>query len=70
MTATVEGHGSPVDADGPKPMFGAPRATWPQIGTYLFILVPFIALIAAVPLAWGWGLLGWVDIVLAATFYT
>ncbi|GAA2994368.1 acyl-CoA desaturase [Actinokineospora diospyrosa] len=63
MTATVEG------SAGPKPMFGAPRAHWPQVGTYLFILVPFAALVAAVPLAWGWGL-GWVDVALAAFFYT
>ncbi|CRK55049.1 Fatty acid desaturase; Delta-9 fatty acid desaturase [Alloactinosynnema sp. L-07] len=70
MTATVEGSGPQVDPEGPKPMFGTPRGLWPQIGTYFFILVPFAALIAAVPLAWGWGLLGWVDIALAAFFYT
>ncbi|MBC6447942.1 acyl-CoA desaturase [Actinokineospora xionganensis] len=68
MTATVEGSAQ-VDQDGPKPMFGEPRGLWPQIGTYLFILVPFVALIAAVPFAWGWGL-GWVDVGLAAFFYT
>ncbi|XGP73903.1 acyl-CoA desaturase [Actinokineospora auranticolor] len=50
-------------------MFGSPRAHWPQIGTYIFILVPFAALIGAVPFAWGWGL-GWVDVGLAAFFYT
>ncbi|GLZ37812.1 acyl-CoA desaturase [Actinokineospora sp. NBRC 105648] len=69
MTATVEGSGSPVDEAGPKPMFGAPRATLPHFATYLFILIPFAALIAAVPFAWGWGL-GWVDVALAAFFYT
>ncbi|SDI72451.1 stearoyl-CoA desaturase (delta-9 desaturase) [Actinokineospora alba] len=68
MTATVEGS-TQVDQDGPKPMFGEPRGLWPQIGTYLFILIPFVALIAAVPFAWGWGL-GWVDVGLAAFFYT
>ncbi|WP_184690875.1 acyl-CoA desaturase [Saccharothrix tamanrassetensis] len=35
----------------------------------LFAVVPALALAAAVPLAWGWGL-GWVDIGLAAFFYT
>jgi stearoyl-CoA desaturase (delta-9 desaturase) len=35
----------------------------------LFAVVPLLALVAAVPFAWGWGL-GWVDIGLAAAFYT
>jgi stearoyl-CoA desaturase (Delta-9 desaturase) len=52
-----------------RPMHGAPRGLAPQIGTYLFILGPFVALLAAVPLTWGWGL-GWLDIALAAVFYT
>jgi stearoyl-CoA desaturase (Delta-9 desaturase) len=34
----------------------------------LFVAVPTLALLAAVPLVWGWGL-GWHDIVIAAVFY-
>src|SRR5271155_613070 len=34
----------------------------------VFVAVPFLALIAAVPLAWGWGL-GWHDAVIAIAFY-
>ncbi|MFP5020038.1 acyl-CoA desaturase [Pseudonocardia phyllosphaerae] len=34
----------------------------------LFVTLPTLALIAAVPLAWGWGL-GWLDIAIAAVFY-
>ncbi len=34
----------------------------------VFVAVPFMALVAAVPLAWGWGL-GWHDILLAVAFY-
>jgi stearoyl-CoA desaturase (delta-9 desaturase) len=34
----------------------------------VFIVVPLLALVAAVPVAWGWGL-GWVDIALAGIFY-
>ncbi len=36
--------------------------------TYLAVLIPFAALLAAVPLAWGWGL-SWLDAGLAAAFY-
>lgn len=35
----------------------------------VFAIVPLLALVAAVPFAWGWGL-GFVDIGLAALFYT
>jgi stearoyl-CoA desaturase (delta-9 desaturase) len=34
----------------------------------IFVIVPFTALVAAVPFAWGWGL-GWVDIGLAVSCY-
>ncbi len=33
-----------------------------------FVFVPFLALVAAVPFAWGWGL-SWVDVGLAVFFY-
>ena len=39
-----------------------------QIALGLFIAVPFLALLAAVPVAWGWGL-GWVDIAIALVLY-
>ena len=35
----------------------------------VFAVVPLLALAAAVPVAWGWGL-GWVDVGLAVFFYT
>src|ERR1700744_5775340 len=34
----------------------------------VFVVVPLLALIAAIPLAWGWGL-GWHDVVIALVFY-
>ena len=44
-------------------------AEWrPTIAVYVFVVVPLLALLAAVPVAWGWGL-GWVDVALAAVFY-
>ena len=34
----------------------------------VFVAVPLLAVLAAVPLAWGWGV-GWHDIVIAVAFY-
>jgi stearoyl-CoA desaturase (delta-9 desaturase) len=34
----------------------------------VFVLLPFLALLAAVPFAWGWGL-GWVEVGIGAGFY-
>jgi stearoyl-CoA desaturase (delta-9 desaturase) len=38
------------------------------ITLWIFVLVPFAALVAAVPVAWG-GWLGWTDVVIALFFY-
>ena len=53
---------------GPQPVLAGKRPLAPQISIYVFILGPLLALIAAVPAAWGWGL-GWLDVALAAGFY-
>lgn len=39
-----------------------------QVALALFIVVPFVALLIAVPVAWG-GWLSWHDVVIAVTFY-
>ncbi len=39
-----------------------------QIGLGAFIIVPFLALLAAIPVAWG-GFLGWHDVVIAFVFF-
>jgi stearoyl-CoA desaturase (delta-9 desaturase) len=40
-----------------------------EIGAmYAFVVVPFLALAAAIPMLWGWGL-SWVDVALAVVFY-
>src|SRR6476620_6529278 len=44
------------------------KGTGEQIALGFFIVVPFLALLAAVPIAWGWGL-GWRDLVLAFVMY-
>ncbi|GAA2797455.1 MULTISPECIES: acyl-CoA desaturase [Crossiella] len=69
MTTTVE---TPAPTEetprGPKPMLGEPRSTTAHITICAFVIIPTLVLIAAVPLAWGWGL-SWVDIGLAVFFY-
>ncbi|MCO1580080.1 acyl-CoA desaturase [Crossiella sp. SN42] len=65
MTATLE---SPVQPSAPKPMFDGERSAASYLGVKIFVILPFLALIAAVPLAWGWGL-SWLDIGLALGFY-
>jgi stearoyl-CoA desaturase (Delta-9 desaturase) len=69
MTTTLdETSGGAAPAKGPKPITVGRRRNHVQLGVYIFILVPFVALIAAVPLAWGWGLT-WVDVILAVVFF-
>jgi stearoyl-CoA desaturase (Delta-9 desaturase) len=47
---------------------GERKKTWEQVALGAFILVPFLALVAAVPVAWGWGL-GWRDVAIAFVMY-
>jgi stearoyl-CoA desaturase (delta-9 desaturase) len=50
--------------------FAEEPATVPQrVLVGVFVAVPLLALIAAIPLAWGWGFLGWHDVVIALVFY-
>ncbi|MFD5396851.1 acyl-CoA desaturase [Streptomyces sp. NPDC127097] len=47
---------------------GEQRRSVEQISLLLFITVPFVALVAAVPLAWGWGV-SWLDLALMVAMY-
>ena len=51
-----------------KPVFEGTKKRGEQIALYTFVIVPFLAFAAAVPVAWGWGL-GWTDLVLFLAFY-
>src|ERR687895_775032 len=46
-----------------------PNGTFERVLVAVFTGVPFLALFAAIPLAWGWGLLSWTDVLLAVPFY-
>jgi stearoyl-CoA desaturase (delta-9 desaturase) len=52
-----------------KPLLGRKRPIPAHVAVYAFVIIPSLALLAAVPIAWGWGL-AWLDVILAVTFYT
>jgi stearoyl-CoA desaturase (delta-9 desaturase) len=67
--ATIPSPPSDPPASGPaKPLLGERRPRAEQLLVGLFTLIPMLALVAAVPLAWGWGL-RWTDVGLAIGFY-
>ena len=49
---------------GGKPMIEGNKKRGEQVLLYIFVIVPFLALIAGVPLLWGRGI-GWTDVVLS-----
>ncbi|MGH3655369.1 MAG: acyl-CoA desaturase, partial [Micromonosporaceae bacterium] len=51
-----------------KPLTEGPVSTGAQAAVWVFVVVPFLALVAAVPVAWGWGLT-WIDIAIAVVMY-
>src|SRR5438046_1394864 len=50
------------------PVIAGPEARGEQTALYIFVVVPFLAVLAAVPFAWGWGI-GWTDLSIATVFY-
>ena len=72
MTVATATSGSPAPDPlraGPNPVLGGRRTTFQHVMIYVFVGLPMVALVAAVPLAWGWGV-GWSDLVLFGVFYT
>src|SRR5829696_10554577 len=65
---TAEVVSRPTETSQPKPIIDGRRPTFDHFLLYVFVLVPFVALVAAVPVAWGWGL-SWRDIVIGVVFY-
>jgi stearoyl-CoA desaturase (delta-9 desaturase) len=53
---------------GVEPATEGRRSTLEHVLVIAFMIVPLLAVAAAVPVAWGWGL-GWVDVVLFVVFY-
>ena len=67
---TIPGPGDPGTDRTPKPEIkDEPSTPFQRFLVGLFVGLPTLALIAAIPLAWGWAL-GWHDVIIAAVFYT
>jgi stearoyl-CoA desaturase (delta-9 desaturase) len=57
------------DARRPRPdLDPEPISTLKRVLVSITVFVPLLALVAAVPFAWGWGL-GWHDVIIAVVFY-
>ncbi|GAA0902046.1 acyl-CoA desaturase [Pseudonocardia zijingensis] len=55
-------------AGTPRPILAGRRGVAPQVGVYVFVILPLVALVATIPFAWGWGLT-WIDVAIAGAFY-
>ncbi len=58
----------PEPAGAPKPLVEGVKRRGEQAALYVFVLVPFLAVLAIVPVAWGWGL-SWTDVIIFVAFY-
>ncbi|GAA1277144.1 acyl-CoA desaturase [Pseudonocardia aurantiaca] len=65
---TVTADERPEHTGGPKPLLDGQQSQGRTVLVHIFVLAPTLALAAAVPLAWGWGLT-WLDVGLAIGFY-
>lgn len=57
-----------VATPGPKPLTEGRQPVGILVGLWAFVVVPFVALVAAIPLAWG-GALTWTYVIIGAVFY-
>jgi stearoyl-CoA desaturase (Delta-9 desaturase) len=50
-------------------MGGETKAKWEQWALLAFIIIPFLAIMAAIPVAWAFGWIGWSDVIIGLVFY-
>jgi stearoyl-CoA desaturase (Delta-9 desaturase) len=68
MTSVLVDQPATAAGSGPKPLTEGPQRRSILIALYAFVIIPFLAVFAAVPLAWG-GWLGWTDVVIGAVWF-
>jgi stearoyl-CoA desaturase (delta-9 desaturase) len=67
-TGVLQPDSAPDTLPAPKPLTEGKQPTGILIGLWAFVVIPFVALVVAVPVAWGTGL-RWSDVVIGAVFY-
>ena len=69
MTTLADAKDTAKDTRGMTALYDGKRKMPAQVAVYIFAIVPAVALVAAIPVMWGWGV-GWADLISAAFFYT
>jgi stearoyl-CoA desaturase (delta-9 desaturase) len=57
-----------ISTPGPKPLTVGKQSSGILVALWAFVALPFAAVVAAVPVAWGWGL-SWLDVAMALSLY-
>ncbi|HEX5540721.1 MAG TPA: acyl-CoA desaturase [Micromonospora sp.] len=68
MSSATPGTAVNASQAGPKPLTEGRQSLGILIALWSFVAIPFLGLLAAVPVAWG-GWLSWTDVVIALTWY-
>ncbi|MEJ7725757.1 MAG: fatty acid desaturase [Actinomycetes bacterium] len=68
MTTTLDRPTTGSGPSAPAPTQRQGKGTSEQVAMALFVGLPFLAVLAAIPVAWGWGLT-WRDVIIAAVMY-
>jgi stearoyl-CoA desaturase (delta-9 desaturase) len=68
MPAAVLDTAPATDPRGPKPLTEGKQSAGILAGLWAFVVIPFLALVTAIPVAWG-GFLTWTDVIIGGVFY-